>query len=59
LGFDTVKKHVEQGVSQKRSGFIVDGPPARDGVEITTKDGKVVGKITSGGPSPSLKKNIG
>lgn len=59
LGYETVKKHIEQGVSQKRSGFIVDGPPARDGVEITTKDGKVVGKITSGGPSPSLKKNIG
>ncbi len=59
LGFDTVKKHLEQGVKHKRSGFIVDGPPARDGTEITTKDGKVVGKVTSGAPSPSLKKNIG
>ena len=59
LGFETVKKHLEQGVKSKRAGFIVDGPPARDGVEIHTKDGKVVGKVTSGGPSPSLKKNIG
>lgn len=33
----------------------MEGPPAREGVEITTKDGKVVGKVTSGAPSPSLK----
>lgn len=59
LGYETVKKHIEQGVKRKRSGFIVEGPPARDGVEITTKDGKVVGKVTSGAPSPSLKKSIG
>ena len=59
LGYDTVKKHLEQGVKSKRSGFIVEGPPAREGTEITTKDGKVVGKVTSGAPSPSLKKSIG
>lgn len=59
LGYDVVKKHLEQGVKQKRSGFIVEGPPARDGTEIHTKDGKVVGKVTSGAPSPSLKKSIG
>lgn len=37
----------------------MEGPPARDGTEIHTKDGKVVGKVTSGAPSPSLKKSIG
>lgn len=58
LGYDRIKKELEQGVKSKRTGIIVEGPPARDGVEVTTKDGKVVGKITSGGPSPSLKKNI-
>lgn len=46
-------------MKSKRSGFIVEGPPARDGVEIHTKDGKIVGKVTSGAPSPSLKKNVG
>jgi aminomethyltransferase len=58
IGYERVKRDLELGVKSKRSGIIVDGPPARDGVEITTKDGKVVGKITSGSPSPSLKKNI-
>ena len=43
LGFETVKKHLEHGVQKKRTGFIVEGPPARDGAEIQTKDGKVVG----------------
>ena len=59
LGYETVKKHLEQGVKKKRAGFIVDGPPARDGVEIHTKDGQIIGKVTSGAPSPSLKKSIG
>lgn len=34
LGFETVKKHLEQGVKKKRSGFITIGAPARDGAEI-------------------------
>ena len=59
LGYETVKKHLEQGVKKKRAGFIVDGPPARDGVEIHNKDGQIIGKVTSGAPSPSLKKSIG
>jgi aminomethyltransferase len=59
LGYDVVKKHLEQGVKKKRSGFIVEGPPARDGAEIQNKEGQVVGKVTSGAPSPSLKKSIG
>ena len=47
------------GVKHKRCGFIVEGPPARDGTEITNKQGNVIGKVTSGAPSPSLKKSIG
>jgi len=35
-----VKKHLEDGVSKKRVGFIVEGPPAREGTEILNKDGK-------------------
>jgi aminomethyltransferase len=34
LGYETVKKHLEHGVKKKRAGFLVDGPPARDGAEI-------------------------
>lgn len=59
LGFETIKKHIKEGVSKKRSGFIVEGPPAREGVEITNKEGLTVGVVTSGTHSPSLKKSIG
>jgi len=46
------------GVSRRRVGFIVDGAPAREGAEIVDAEGKAVGKITSGCPSPTLGKNI-
>lgn len=59
LGFETVKKHIDDGVLKKRSGFIVDGPPAREGTEVFTKDGKLVGTVTSGTHAPTLKKTIG
>jgi len=55
LGADSVKRDIEEGVTRKRAGFIVDGPPARDGAEIYTKDGKLVGHVTSGTHSPSLR----
>ena len=46
-----------KGVERRRVGFTITGPPAREGAEIKV-DGEVVGKITSGSPSPCLKKNI-
>mmetsp|Transcript_24591 Transcript_24591/g.54782 ORF Transcript_24591/g.54782 Transcript_24591/m.54782 type:complete len:421 (-) Transcript_24591:63-1325(-) len=43
-----------------RAGFIsLSGPPAREGAEIETPDGKTVGKVTSGTMSPCIRKNIG
>lgn len=59
LGDQVVKKHIADGVSKKRVGFIVEGPPAREGTEIQSKDGKKVGAICSGTHSPCLKKSIG
>lgn len=58
VGAQTVLDHLKNGVSRKRVGLFVEGAPAREGAEILDKSGAVVGKITSGGPSPSLKKNI-
>jgi aminomethyltransferase len=46
------------GVSRRRVGFIVEGSPAREGAEIVDADGNSLGTITSGCPSPTLKKNI-
>ena len=52
------------GVSRRRVGLVVDGAPAREGAEIVgaaTGGGEeetVIGKVTSGCPSPTLGRNI-
>ena len=58
LGQLKPKKDGGRGVSRRRVGFLCEGPPAREGVEIVGAGGEVIGKITSGCPSPVLKKNI-
>ncbi|GME24946.1 putative glycine cleavage system t protein [Neofusicoccum parvum] len=46
------------GVGRRRIGLVVEGAPAREGAEIVDETGASIGKITSGCPSPTLKKNI-
>ncbi len=46
------------GVERRRIGLIVEGAPAREGAEIVNLEGEGIGKITSGCPSPTLKKNV-
>jgi aminomethyltransferase len=52
------KKSEGGGVSRRRIGLIVEGSPAREGAEIVNEAGEKIGNITSGCPSPTLKKNI-
>ncbi|KAF2747311.1 aminomethyltransferas-like protein [Sporormia fimetaria CBS 119925] len=52
------KKSEGGGVSRRRVGFVVEGSPAREGAQILNQEGEEIGKITSGCPSPTLKKNI-
>ena len=46
------------GVERRRVGFTIEGAPAREGAEVVSEEGQVIGKITSGCPSPTLSKNI-
>jgi aminomethyltransferase len=41
-----------------RVGLLVDGAPAREGAEILDAAGSVIGKVTSGGFSPTLGRAI-
>ncbi|CBX92901.1 hypothetical protein IAQ61_005748 [Plenodomus lingam] len=52
------KKSEGGGVSRRRIGLIIDGAPAREGAKIVNDAGEEIGSITSGCPSPTLKKNI-
>ncbi len=46
------------GVTRRRVGLVVSSAPAREGARVVDSEGNDVGSITSGCPSPSLKRNI-
>ncbi|EPY22708.1 aminomethyltransferase [Strigomonas culicis] len=60
IGYEPIKhaKENASAVPQLRVGILSSGPVARENTPIEL-DGKVVGRLTSGCPSPCLKKNVG
>lgn len=59
LGSDVLARQKAEGVKRKLIGFEMRGRGiGRDGYEIRV-DGAAAGWVTSGGPSPTLGKNIG
>ncbi len=59
LGSDVLAQQKQNGLPRKLVGFeMLDKRIGRDGYPVSI-GGKEVGRITSGCPSPSLKKNIG
>jgi aminomethyltransferase len=58
-GADRILGELAGGLTRLRVGLrILEGAPAREGAEIADADGAVIGKVTSGGPSPSLGYSI-
>jgi len=53
-GADRIAGEVEGGLNRVRVALKVEGAPAREGAEIADETGAVVGRVTSGGFSPSL-----
>ena len=59
LGRAAIERQRREGVRRKLTGFKMLGRGiARDGYEVLA-DGRLVGRVTSGGPSPTLGVNIG
>jgi aminomethyltransferase len=59
LGRAALSKALEQGITRKLVGFEMKGRGiGRDNYEVWL-DGKPAGWVTSGGPAPTLEKNIG
>jgi aminomethyltransferase len=59
LGSGLLERQKQQGIPRKLVGFeMLDKRIGRDGYPAMI-DGREVGRVTSGGPSPTLKKNIG
>jgi len=55
-GDSIILNQLKNGADKKRVGFLSAGPPIRGQATITDKEGNVIGKTTSGCPSPSLGK---
>ncbi|HAE91066.1 glycine cleavage system aminomethyltransferase GcvT [Tissierella praeacuta] len=59
IGKEALNKQWKEGLKRKLAGFeMIDRGIPREGYEIQ-KDGKVIGHVTTGYMSPTLKKNIG
>jgi aminomethyltransferase len=58
-GAERILRELSGQLSRVRVGLkVLEGAPAREGAEIADAQGQVIGRVTSGGPSPSLGYNI-
>jgi len=58
-GYNRFLAEMENGPAQKRVGFEIDGrQPVREGALVLDSEGNEIGRITSGGFSPSLQRPI-
>jgi aminomethyltransferase len=59
IGADIIRRQGEQGPSRRRTGIrLLDKGIVREGAFILDEGGRPVGKVTSGGFSPTLKTAI-
>lgn len=59
IGSDIIEGQMSQGYDRKRVGItLIDAGIAREGAEILDLNGEIIGKVTSGGFSPSLERAV-
>ncbi|MEC9290914.1 MAG: glycine cleavage system aminomethyltransferase GcvT [Pseudomonadota bacterium] len=59
MGCEMIEGQMNQGLKKKRVGLtLVDKGIAREGAAIFSEDGEEIGKVTSGGFSPTLERAI-
>lgn len=58
-GGERIARELAGALKRVRVGLkVLEGAPAREGAEIADADGQAIGKVTSGGPSPSLGQPV-
>ena len=58
-GFDRIMAELDGGPAQKRVGLLVEGrQPVREGATVLDGEGNDIGRVTSGGFSPTLQRPI-
>jgi aminomethyltransferase len=55
LGADTILRQINQGAPRQRVGLKIEGrAPIREGTELVSPAGDVIGRVSSGGFSPTM-----
>jgi aminomethyltransferase len=58
-GAGRIVRELTQGPGRVRVGLkVLEGAPAREGAEVADDNGRLVGRVTSGGFSPCLRQGI-
>ncbi|XP_005987069.1 aminomethyltransferase, mitochondrial isoform X2 [Latimeria chalumnae] len=57
-GAAIIVPQIKAKTKRKRVGLISTGPPVRQHTPLLNTEGKVIGEVTSGCPSPCLKQNV-
>ncbi|WP_400766000.1 glycine cleavage system aminomethyltransferase GcvT [Methylosinus sporium] len=58
-GYERIRAALEQGPARLRVGLLPEGrAPLREGAALAAPDGRIIGRITSGGYSPTLSRPI-
>lgn len=58
-GADVVLRQLAQGTARQRAGFLPrDRVPVREGAQLLDERGRIVGKVTSGGFGPTLRRPV-
>ncbi|KAM4023444.1 aminomethyltransferase, mitochondrial [Anomaloglossus baeobatrachus] len=57
-GASIIVPQIKGKVTRKRVGLTSTGPPARQHTPILNLEGRIIGEVTSGCPSPSLRVNV-
>ncbi|XP_004368587.1 aminomethyltransferase, mitochondrial isoform X2 [Trichechus manatus latirostris] len=57
-GAEVIVPQLKGKVQRRRVGLMCEGPPMRAHSPILSTEGAMIGTVTSGCPSPSLKKNV-
>jgi aminomethyltransferase len=58
-GASVIDQQLAQGITRKRVGLIsTERMPVREGAQVVNAEGQVIGRVTSGSPSPSLNQPV-
>jgi aminomethyltransferase len=59
LGAEALARQQAEGLPRRLAGFVLEGRGVARAGHVVCREGRDLGRVTSGGPSPTLGKSIG